>query len=233
MDISWEEICNVRSKVYGFLGNQLLEPIQNENSLIIQKEFWQEFPLEANNARMKAGIDKLIECAGRLEGYPVSEAIILTQIEFTQLFHGPGHPKAPPWESYYRTPERLLSGWPTLHVREVYRQHGFEVSAEGRQFEDHMGLELIFLASVSEILGKIFNKDDHQTASAIIRGQEEFITKHPLTWISDFCSDAYNHKSIGFYPALIELIWGVLLWDCDLLKAMLAEGSDIYSENVI
>ncbi len=226
MNISWEEICKVRSKVYGFLGTLLLEPIQNENGSIIQCEFWQEFPLEANNDRMKAGLDKLIECTKGLEKYPVAEAVLLTQIEFTHLFHGPGQPQAPPWESYYRTPEKVLSGWPTLQVREVYRQHGFEIAARNKQFEDHMGLELIFLASVSEVLGQAFKDQDYQTASAIIKGQQEFITGHPLTWISEFASDACSPESIGFYPALIELIWGLLLEDSDLLSSMLEDVSN-------
>lgn len=223
MAISWAEICDVRSKVHGFLGIQLLEPLQMKNASILQQSFWREFPLETSNAQMKAGLDKLIQCTERLEKYPVSQAIQLTQIEYTQLFHGPGQPKAPPWESVYRTPEKLLFGWPTLHVQEAYRQNGFEIATKNRQLEDHMGLELIFLASVSDVLIRALNDNDYQTAHSIVKGQIEFISNHPLTWIADFFNDASRNESIGFYSALIELIWGVLIWDSTLLNDMLHE----------
>jgi TorA maturation chaperone TorD len=47
--------------------------------------------------------------------------------------------------------------------------------------------------------------------------QEEFIAGHPLEWIADLERDASTHGAIGFYAALLELIRGVLLWDCELL----------------
>jgi putative dimethyl sulfoxide reductase chaperone len=223
MNISWEEVCDVRTQVYGFMGTRLLEPIQIEDVSILQRNFWEMFPLATANAKMKSGLEKLIQCTEQLGKYPVSQALQLTQIEYTHLFHGPGQPKAPPWESVYRTPERLLFGWPALHVREAYLQEGFEITLKNRQPEDHMGLELIFLASVSGVLGKTLNAKNNQAASAIIKRQKEFITSHPLTWISDFSCDAFINESIGFYSALIELIWGVLLWDSELLGDMLNE----------
>ncbi|AGA70751.1 putative component of anaerobic dehydrogenase [Desulfitobacterium dichloroeliminans LMG P-21439] len=221
MAVSWEEVCSLRSRLYSFLGNCLLEPIQIDNEEIIRGQFWLEFPLDAANLQMQNGLNKLIRCTEELERLSASQAIQEIHFEYTDLFLGPGQPKAPPWESVYRTPEKLVFGGPTLQVRELFRQNGFEFKFKHRMPEDHMGLELIFLASAGDRLCEALTSDSEETSTkAVIESQISFIKDHPLTWIADFSKDASLHGSIGFYPGLIELIWGVLLWDLELLEEM-------------
>ncbi len=223
MTSSWEEVCVLRTKLYYFLGNCLLESIPDEGAEFTHRAFWEQFPLEAANDKMKSGLERLINCTEYLKKLPASQASQEVQLEFTSLFIGPGEPKAPPWESVYRTPEKLLFGWPTLQVREAYRQDGFEIKRKYQMPEDHMGLELMFLATVSNALAKTMINENQSSTPLMIERQMDFISNHPLTWIEDFFNDANSNDSIGFYSGLIELIWGILLWDLEILKEMLQD----------
>lgn len=223
MTSSWENVCALRTQLYCFLGDCLLASTPNEGAEFIQRNFWEQFPLEAANDRMKSGLERLIHCSESLEEMSISQASQAIQIEFTRLFIGPGQPVAPPWESVYRTPEKLLFGWPTLHVREAYQREGFEIKGKYQIPEDHMGLELMFLASASDALAKAIRNENKTIIALAVERQTDFISSHPLLWIEDFFNDVNSSDSIGFYSGLIELIWGVLLWDLELLQEMLLD----------
>jgi TorA maturation chaperone TorD len=224
MEIAWEAAFSFRSTLYSFLGNCLLEAVSINNNAFMKQEFWREFPLKAANPKINKGLEELIQCTASLDQLPASQAIQKIQVEYTHLFLGPGRPQAPLWESVYRTPEKVLFGWTTLQVREAYLQHGFEIKLKYRQPEDHLGLELMFLSTVSYYIAKdLKDKATQAQALSIVRNQIAFINEHPLTWISDLLNDARENASVGFYCGLIELIWGILLWDLELLKEMLEE----------
>lgn len=213
MSESWQEIWKLRSSLYGFLGNCLLEPTQGSNAILLRSKVWEDFPLEAANEQMKSALEALIQLTADLGAEPEGESMQRVLIEYTELFLGPGKPKAPPWESLYRTSEKVLFGWPTFEVREALAQKGLEIKTKNKQPEDHVGFELMLLAAVSESL----QGTTKQKISATLQEQIDFMDKHLLSWIPDLCTDAKLYGSVGFYGAIVELIWGVLLWDRELL----------------
>ncbi|WP_434509932.1 TorD/DmsD family molecular chaperone [Desulfitobacterium sp. AusDCA] len=219
MTDSWQEVWQLREELYSFFGNCLLKPIDESNKAALSRTFWDNFPLETANEQMKSGLELMVECTSKLEVLSEEEAIQKVMIEYTALFLGPGRPQAPPWESVYRTPERLLFGWPAFDVRETMRLYGIEIRKKYQQPEDHIGLELIFLSVVSEKLKESVLSQQ----TPMIREQINFIDKHLLSWIPELCRDAKLNGSVGYYGGLIELIWGVLLWDYELLEEFLTK----------
>lgn len=217
MTHSPQEIWELRGELYSFLGNCLLEPIQGQKAVALSREFWHNFPCDPANEQMESGLEQLINCTTKLEELNTEEAVQKVMVEYTALFLGPGQPKAPPWESVYRTPEQILFGRPTYEVREAIRLHGLEARGKNRQPEDHIGLELIFLSAVSRKLSDS-PLDSH---TSTIQEQIRFIDEHLLSWISELSKDANTHGSVGYYGGLIELAWGILLWDRELLLEFL------------
>lgn len=218
MTNSWNEIWNLRTSLYGFLANSLLEPIQGEHIVAFSENFWNDFPLEAANAQMKAGLEQLIKCSSNLEGLSNEEAVENVMVEYTALFLGPGVPKSPPCESFYRTPERIFFGSTSFEIKAALYAHGLESKRNYRQPEDHIGLELMFLSILSN---KLPGLGISQQVPAI-KEQASFIDHHLLSWIPELCQDAKLNGSVGFYGGLIELIWGVLLWDRELIEEFMA-----------
>ena len=212
-EASWQDVALFRSELYRFLGHCLLEPIQADRASLLRPAFWQKFPLAPANEVMSVALDKLDGITAALAKTPKDAALQKLQAEYMVLFLGPGEPLAPPWESMYRTPERLLFGPPAFQVREAMARFGVEAAAKYRQPEDHMGLEIMLLSAASEAAAAIPGTDWKESA----RWQGEFIKGHPLAWIDDWERDASAHGPTGFYGALIGLVRGVLLWDCELL----------------
>ncbi len=218
MTNSWNEIWNLRTSLYGFLANSLLEPIQGEHIVAFSESFWRDFPLEAANVQMKAGLEQLIKCSSYLEGLSDEEAVENVMVEYTVLFIGPGVPKAPPCESLYRSPERIFFGSTSFEMKAALNAHGLESKRKYRQPEDHIGLELMFLSILSN---KLLGLEISQQV-ATIKEQAAFIDHHLLSWIPELCQDAKLNGSVGFYGGFIELIWGILLWDRELIEEFVA-----------
>nr|WP_255585278.1 molecular chaperone TorD family protein [Virgibacillus sp. NKC19-3] len=99
-------------------------------------------------------------------------------------------------------------------MKQLLNKYGLESKRKDKQPEDHLGLELLFLAKRSEQLHTL----EPEKQNSVSEEQISFINKHMLSWIPELCSDANKHGNIGFYAGIIELIWGTLLWDTELLQ---------------
>lgn len=214
MKDSWEDIWNLRTSLYGFLANSLLEPIQGPFTKVFTRECWEGFPVECANLRMESGLELLIDCSSKLEVLSEEEAKELVMVEYTELFLGPGLPSAPPWESLYRTNEKIHFGWATFEMRQLLDKNGLESKRKDQQPEDHMGLQLMLLSVLSKQLTSL--EADQQVSR--IKEQISFINEHLLSWIPELTRDAKENGTIGFYGGLIEFIWGILLWDRELMQ---------------
>ncbi len=214
MKESWNEIWSLRTSLYGFLANSLLEPLQGPHMVAFTKQFWKEFPVECANSQMEFGLEQLINCSSELEVLSEEEAKECVMVEYTELFLGPGLPKAPLWESLYRTKEKIHFGWTTYQMKQLLHNNGLESKRKNQQPEDHIGLQLMLLSVLSNHLTTL--ELDHQLSRT--REQVLFLNEHLLSWIPELCRDAKENGTIGFYGGLIELIWGILLWDRDLLQ---------------
>lgn len=69
-------------------------------------------------------------------------------------------------------------------MRELLRNAGLEVRNENNQYEDHIGLELLFL---SELCRRRAEGEDDQLAGDAVCGDAAmlaFVNKHPLGWMA-------------------------------------------------
>ena len=101
-----------------------------------------------------------------------------------------------------------------MEMKQILNEHGLESKRKDKQPEDHLGLQLLFIAVKSE---QLLSVDSEKQCSAV-KEQIDFINQHILSWINELTNDAKVHGSVGFYAGLIELIWGTLLWDKELLE---------------
>lgn len=125
---------------------------------------------------------------------------------WTKLFIGPATPAATPWESTYRSRSKALFRQETLEVRNAYRAQGFLPRAYPRVADDHIALELGFMAALAEkSLGSLQGGDGRA-----VRDAEEaslgFLNDHLLRWIDDYAADLSAQAPSSLYAALIQLI---------------------------
>ncbi len=143
------------------------------------------------------GVREMNECveselsSGNLDG---------VRQDFYQLFHGPGHVKAPPWESVYTSKFRLVNQESTVAVRKLYARYGFETGAG--ELEDHFGTECDFLFRLCSLM--LVADEDHR--SDLIKVQKYFIKDHLLKWAPSFAKDIISNARTCYLKGLGKFI---------------------------
>jgi TorA maturation chaperone TorD len=147
-----------------------------------------------------------------------SEASLDTlKSSFTQLFIGPGMTKAPPWESYYLGTHRALFEKVTLDVRKAYVEQGLLPAAYPHVADDHIGIELDFLARLAERAETLYENGDIVAAKGVLSASEAFVREHLAKWAPDFMAMVAKARQPGLYLKAAALLVAFLPVDLSAL----------------
>jgi TorA maturation chaperone TorD len=138
--------------------------------------------------------------------------------EHTALLVGPNKLPAPPWESVYRSKERLIFQESTLKVRQEYLKYNFLPAKYPHEADDHIALELDFMANLAEWAWERFEKGKHEEAKKLLADQKAFLENHLLFWIGDFAEQIQQSKTHYFYPPIALFMEQVLKIDRNLVE---------------
>jgi TorA maturation chaperone TorD len=120
-------------------------------------------------------------------------------IEYTRLFVGPRHLPAPPYESVYRSPDKLMMQDETMSVRAAYAQSGFRVARIQHVPDDSVGIELEFMCAMNKATGDALREKDCTRALTLAVAQQEFCNDHLLQWVPKFCDDIFTSSTSEFW----------------------------------
>ena len=153
-------------------------------------EMLADWPL-AGGPRTAEGLALLAESAAKGE----DEAVL--KDDHFKLVIGAGGAKAVPWESVYRSPDRLLFEEQTMQVRAFYRRFGLQAPDLNRRPDDHISLELEFCATLlSRALDAAERGED---GSEYASAHDEFCREHLLAWAPEFFAAVEEHAQPDFY----------------------------------
>lgn len=127
-----------------------------------------------------------------------------------RLFIGPGPLLAPPYESVHRSVDRLVFEEQTLQVRAVYARHGLAAPRLDREPDDHIGLELDLLATLSLRAMDALDAGDAATAQDLQEAQREFLTDHLLRWAPGLFLTVEERADTEFYGGVGALGTGLV-----------------------
>jgi TorA maturation chaperone TorD len=177
---------------FQMLGSLLYnEPSIGAIDALKTNEVFSALPFAVDN---KLAADGRLVMADWLESASAEELTDKARSDYVRLFIGPGKPLSPPWGSVYLSVDGLLFTEETLYVRKFYESNGRIVKEKHREPDDHIGLELEFLAYLSE-LGK--------TETAL-----KFTEKYIVPWVFKWNADVQKHAKTGFYKALGNMTAG-------------------------
>ena len=186
-EIPWKTL----SEAYAFIGNSLLKPMTMTSTVGLDPAFWASF------RRAEAGEDEPQRVA----------------VEYTKLFVGPPSPAAAPWETMYRGQDVTVGfGQATFEMRELLRAAGLEVRNENNQYEDHMGIELLYLSSQCARVDA--GAEDAPAPDAVA----DFIEAHPLSWAEAFRARIAETAAHGYFAPLVGLAQALLVWHVQALR---------------
>lgn len=141
--------------------------------------------------------------------------------EYTSLMLGPNKLPAPPWESVYLNEERTIFQESTLKVRRAYLEYQFLPANYPHEADDHIALELDFMAHLAKLAQERFEDEDIEEVKRVLSDHKTFLEEHPLVWISDFAEQIQASKTHYLYPQMAALTEQVLKIDAAALDELI------------
>jgi TorA maturation chaperone TorD len=110
----------------------------------------------------------------------------------------------------YFNDERLLFQEQTQQVRQWYLRYGVEPEHSHTEPDDHIGLELAFLAHLAQRGLQALEQNDPAAFEDSMAAQRGFLAEHLLKWASAWCGLVLEHARTDFYRGVALLTRGAL-----------------------
>lgn len=200
---AWAAVWTVLGRLFGQAPNdESLDQVRSEEMLA-------SWPLPEGQ-RTSEGLDLLRTSREQ------NETAEQVREDHWLLVRGPGKARAVPWESVYLSNEGLVFEEQTLQVREFYRRFGLQAPNLNREPDDHISLELEFMATL--MIRALDAAEADGDPEPFIEAHTDFATQHLLKWAPEFFNRVEQNADTSFYRG-----WGVLGQDaCAQLQAALA-----------
>lgn len=158
-------------------------------------ETWIDWPL-ARPANTEA---RRLVCTGAAAGAQPLGA------EYQRLFIGPLALVAHPYESVHLSVDRLLFDSHTVAVRHCYAAAGFSAPRPGREPEDHVGLELDFVARIAARAVVAADQGDQAAAELDAARVQAFLCDHVQRWVPRWAQLLADDAQEDFYRGVALL----------------------------
>ncbi|MBV6465544.1 MAG: Tat proofreading chaperone DmsD [Anaerolineales bacterium] len=220
--MEWSSFLVGESLLCGLLGKILYEePDQAWLETLIREDVFAETPLGADQAETQRGLELLQRWANEnRNGISETEMKALKQ-DHLNLFIGVDKVLAPLWESVYFSEKKLVFQEQTLQVREWYSRFQLQAERINREPDDHIGLELIFIAHLASRALQAIEENDEAAFNELLQAQRDFLSEHLLCWGPSWAKLVKRHAQTDFYRGIGHLVHGSLLALADGLEIVM------------
>lgn len=217
--VDFLDILKNRRSSYAFLSRVY----RQEVSFALLSEMASDDNLVGKEETTSEGRKILKEFARKLRGSDLKKLEIELAAEYANLFLNVGNHLVFPYESVYTSEERLLMQEPRDQVLNEYRQEGLDKSKEFTEPEDHIAIELEFMSYLCEKTIKSMYEDDKERSLAYLKKQKDFLEKHLLVWVPDFCEDLEKATESDFYKGIATLTKNYLSFEQETIVELIDE----------
>lgn len=195
----------------GIVSKLLQEPPEREwvQNLLIENLF-DETPYAAEQADVVRGLSLIQTWIDDQWQKDPNQALTVLETDYLRLFIGAGKVLAPPWESVYSDDDRLVFQEQTLQVRNWFRKYGLESHRIYHEPDDHIGLELSFIAHLDQLALEAVTKNEINELTWLLHDKQSFLRGHPLTWVNKWCDLVEKNARTDFYRGIAFLVKGTL-----------------------
>ena len=191
------DFCVNRSRVYTLLSRCY----EKEVDAGFAEEFSRNAALASDDQKLAEGFAQLQSDLDGLDENGLERLAVV----FDRVFFGMGPrtaQKAFPYESVYTSQGGLMMQDAYSEVVRIYRAACFEKNPGFTEPEDHLAVELAFMARLCDRAGEALRAGDEERAEASFVEQRTFSNEHLLNWIERFCKEAQVSAEDGFYAHL-------------------------------
>ena len=139
------------------------------------------------------------------------------------LFLGVGSEHVALCESAYRNERGLLFQNAYFDILEKYREVGLGKREDFPEPEDHLSIELAFMAHLSRWSISSIETGKEEEVEKYYQYQRNFLKDHLLPWIPQFAKGLSEISPSAFYKALAYLLEGYIKIDVEFLDSLLPE----------
>ena len=222
----WQTELTGEMLLFSLLGRILHEvPAKEWLQPLVDDEVFTEAPFAETRPDVMTGLALLARWsqAYQQDNYP-DTALKELQVDYTNLFTGMRKYPVAPWESVYFNEERLVFQEQTMDVRAWYRQYGLEVINLKKEPDDHIGLELMFVAHLAGLGLAALEAENAPKFEEMLAAQRSFLAKHLFLWVPLWCEQILEFARTDFYRGLALVIRGALTELSHILGQPLPEG---------
>jgi TorA maturation chaperone TorD len=203
-----------RYGVYTFLSKiyerevttQLLRDFSSPNSPLVQIGDLAE--LEEDT--MKEGFRTLRQYLQGLSNRNLEDVRLELAAEYADLFLGIAGKPPHPSESVYVSTDKLVMGKARDEVLDAYRRAGLDKVREFTEPEDHIAIELNFMAILCQRTVDAIETDNAKRTREFLGIQKEFIEKHLARWIPQLTKDILEQAEVDFYRGIAMITDGFI-----------------------
>lgn len=194
---------------------------------LIHEQIFAEVPFGADHDETKKGLDLLQQWS---VGYPngiTDECFFELKQDYNALFIGTEVPMpVPAWESVYLNREHLVFQEETRQVREFYKRFNIEPEKIYQEPDDHIALELLFLARLAQLALAALEQGDNEGADNLLQVQADFLSQHLLRWGLKWADGMITYAKTDYYRGLGQLSRGFIMTLVDLFELKLPKEAN-------
>jgi TorA maturation chaperone TorD len=186
---------------------------------------------EVSATELAEGFKQIADYASSLKADELEKARLELAIEYAGLFLGVWHVPAHPSESAYFTGGQAIMQEPRDKVLEIYRSMSVDRGDQFKEPEDHIALELQFMAHVCEKSNAALKDNNIVETRRCLEVQRDFLNDHLGKWVPNLSADIQKSARREFYKAIAKITEGYVEMDkkvvAELLESLaLPSGSD-------
>lgn len=220
----WETVLMGENLLAGLLGKILYTELDRTwLQTLIDEDVFSESPFGESQAEVQSGLEYLQ--LWRKENQPKisDQAFLDLQTDYTRMFVGIQKVLAPVWESVYFSEKRMVFQEETLKVRNWYRRYKLEPEKLYQEPDDHIGLELAFVAHLAQMGLQALEQNDEASFQQALDAQRDFLSEHLLRWGFKWAELVDMHAKTNFYRGIGHLVSGALIEAASLVGAELPQ----------
>lgn len=206
---------SVYQPIFNYLARVYLEmPDAGFINGFVSENLFFQWPLFTNDPGMEKGISLMQEFSKKWTPTQIPEL----KLDYTRLFIGFETTLAPPYESVYLSKYHIMFEKQTLEVRRFYEGFGLQVKKKMKEPDDHIGMELLFVAHLCGLVTAEIKKNESHRRIEIIEDLKTFLSTHLLRWIPLFLKRVEEHAAADYFLAAAYLTRGTVKDISNFLK---------------
>ena len=195
-----------RAATYGLLSR--LYRVEVDEEFLTELKAMR-FPAATGNTAVDAGYRAIATYLSGADAHAITDLAV----DYVRAFIGHGvdaYSAAYPFESVYTSPKRLMMQEARDEVLAVYRSEGLDKLPSWKESEDHIALELEFMAVLGDRIVTAAEAADEAEVERLLSTQRNFLEDHLASWASLMTADLRRFAQCGLYQGLASLTDGFL-----------------------